>query len=278
MNKGLTTGLRKGANKGYTKGVLGGTMKGLYTPKNNWKAPYVTKGLICLIDLSNQNYIGQTIIPDTSIDPTGISRGTNYGTLFNTSGYKVKKEEGSVDFNRTTGYVRILNSSQVFNSFSSPFTTGSWFKVASSATPQCLLGSYNCNSALQILVLTNGTVRFSVRDSGGNSLFPTSTSTYTDGKWYYVVGVRSGNTCRLYIDGSLIISSSGTLSNLNLSTASLFFGTFNTNACPAINGGSEFPVNGSVGRFEYYNRALTATEINQNYLATRNRYNSIKIK
>ena len=84
--------------------------------------------------------------------------------------------------------------------------------------------------------------------------------TITFGSYVQLCGVKSGSNFYIYKNSALVYSGSITLT----SVTSLYLSSKHN--------GAEL-VNSSIGAFKIYNRALTATEIEQNYNALRGRYN-----
>jgi hypothetical protein len=89
--------------------------------------------------------------------------------------------------------------------------------------------------------------------------------------WYQVVGVWTNiasNSIALYINGTLIGSNSHSFASIRDTTRPLALGSFD--------GGATFGqwVNGKYGIVRIYNRALTATEVSNNYTTTKIIYES----
>ena len=100
-----------------------------------------------------------------------------------------------------------------------------------------------------------GKISFSV-DYGVCCQGPQSASAVNDNRWHYVVGVRNGSIAKLYIDGKLEDSTQ-------------LSGTPDMSAAYNLTIGSDwngyFPYNGSIDDVRIYNRALSATEVQQLY-------------
>ena len=79
------------------------------------------------------------------------------------------------------------------------------------------------------------------------------------GQWYMLTGIQ-GTTLDIYINGVL---GQSIASNVNVSTNIVNLGRFQ---------GYNRPLNGNVAQTLIYNRVLTATEILQNFNATRGRF------
>ena len=80
------------------------------------------------------------------------------------------------------------------------------------------------------------------------------------GQWYHVVQWFQRPNHRIYVNGNLAVAATFD-NNLNTAAATLWLGYY----------GSYF-FNGLLGEVRIYSRALTVTEIQRNYLATKWRY------
>jgi hypothetical protein len=80
--------------------------------------------------------------------------------------------------------------------------------------------------------------------------------------FHYVCYTMINNTsASLYVDGALV-SSTNTIGSIGLNAKNVLIGKWNNYA----------PLNGNIAQVKIYNRALTALEIQQNYIATKSRY------
>jgi hypothetical protein len=98
-----------------------------------------------------------------------------------------------------------------------------------------------------------------------------TSNSYGDGRWHYVVGTRTSTTTQLYVDGILLVNSSSAAIDLTASSK-LFIGRSGNNQTV---GGA--PFNGSIALTQVYNRALSASEVTQNYNAGLARFNTPNI-
>jgi hypothetical protein len=102
---------------------------------------------------------------------------------------------------------------------------------------------------------------------GGIKTLSTPTATYMNtSNWYQVAGTYTSGTRRLYINGLLVNSDlqSGTIAT---NAGGMSIGVFG-----GFNGSRGYYYNGNLSSCKVYNRALTASEIRQNFEATRGRY------
>ena len=93
-------------------------------------------------------------------------------------------------------------------------------------------------------------------------------SSLVNGQWHHVTVVRNGSSITGYIDGEAIsLTQNDGYGGWGISTNDLSIGAF-------IDNGSIYSYwAGSIGRFEIYNRALTAAEVVNNYRLHKSRFN-----
>ena len=78
--------------------------------------------------------------------------------------------------------------------------------------------------------------------------------------WYHVVGTYDGTTARIYLNGEAVASGSRTAGSNSV--------PFRIGASPR---GANYN-NGDIARAFIYSRALSASEIQQNYIALKGRF------
>lgn len=85
----------------------------------------------------------------------------------------------------------------------------------------------------------------------------------TSGQWYHVAAVRSSNLMYFYIDGvSQSVTNQTSMSGVSFSQNGLSVGGLST----------PYYLNGNIAAFRMYNRGLSATEIYNNYISSRQRF------
>jgi hypothetical protein len=111
-------------------------------------------------------------------------------------------------------------------------------------------------------------IQWRMNIGGSIAQLTTITSTYMNtSSWYNVVGTYvSGVGRKLYINGTLVNSdtSSGTIST---NATGMSIGVYG-----GYSGSRGYYYNGSISNVKIYNRALSSTEITQNYNALKGRY------
>jgi hypothetical protein len=116
---------------------------------------------------------------------------------------------------------------------------------------------------------TNGTTGGTYFEIGNGTTSVISPSfTVSTGQWYQIVGVWTNvasNSIALYVNGAGQGSNSHSFASVKNSTNPLYLGSYN---------GGEFSqwFNGRMGIVRYYNTALTAAQVLQNYNANRGIY------
>jgi len=88
--------------------------------------------------------------------------------------------------------------------------------------------------------------------------------TLTDGQWHFLTSIRSGTSHILYGDG-ITNTTNNVVSSTALNTTTLAIGAWSGGL-----GAQQFT--GNISNVLFYNRALTATEVLQNYNATKSRF------
>jgi len=234
----------------------------------------VTDGLVLALDAGNvKSYPGSGT---TWLDKSGFG---NNGTLTNGPTFS-SANGGSIVFDGVNDYVAITNNS--FNYL--PGVTGevsveSWFNLTGAFgtfAPEDITalggvigqGIFNNTNGYGLGINRIGTgpylCVFQVRNGS------TTVSAVGDiilNTWNHVIGTFTRNNfSRIYINGTLIQSNS-TVSLNNLSI------TPNINdAALGRGGGSGWLVGGNIPVGRIYNRPLTASEVLQNYNATKGRF------
>jgi hypothetical protein len=217
-----------------------------YFPEEN----IVTNGLVLYVDPAKySSYAGSGT---TIYDLSGFG---NTGTLTNGPTFS-GLNGGSIFFDGTNDTI-VFSRSDILSGTQNFSVEAYIYPLVTSA--EHIFGNYNAGNTSgfelyiyqqKITVYYGGTYTFS------NPVISTNT-------WYHVLATRSGNTISIYINGAL--DSTGT--NSTSITTSLPYTIGN-----AYNYNSE-AFYGNISLVRAYSRALSATEISQNYNATKSRYN-----
>ena len=161
--------------------------------------------------------------------------------------------QGSAEFNGTSDYIDVdpLPLSNWDN-----FTYSFWVNADAIGSTMNVLGFGNnfSNTPLSLIEIRNtGTINFLHRDDASSIGQVTTTDTINANKWYFITGTRDGNSFKLYIDGSLSVSGTGTPSTPTLNN-------FNLGRLKRTSPASY--MDGNLANVAIWNRALTSDEIN----------------
>ncbi len=226
----------------------------------------IESGLVLCLDAANKNsYRG------TGTTWTDLSGNGNNGTLTNGPTFSAGNM-GSIVFDGTNDYVDTVNTGTTFQFANVTFTVSLWIKTTSSTGGVIISKGATASTAGWLFQFdSSGTVSGTTKGSDGfNTYNRSSTSTVNNNTWRNIVSVYTTNTTTLgsnttsiYIDG-VLSNGTGTLGGAVYATTT---DTIQIGRRPT---GAYW--SGSVSNIQIYNRALSATEILQNYNATKSRF------
>ena len=227
--------------------------------------PIVTDGLILNLDAANRKSFvsGSTSWYD-------LSGGRNTGTLNGPTGGLPSYSSangGYISFDGTDDYVDCGNNS-IINTAVNTCTINVWFKQTTSASYK-FLTSKGPSDANENFVLTVGYTNSKLYfDVGGGGPYVDITYSYSLNTWYNICAthnrVGGSSTLLIYINGILI---PGTVASPTLTPI-----TNSSNFTIGSGRGNTLNFPGNIANVSLYNRALSATEVLQNYNALKNRY------
>ena len=225
---------------------------------------------------------GVTVVDTTPIVSSGLQlyldadnpasypgTGTTWFDLSGQGNDVAMQNSGSISYTSSGGGYFTLVSNGYFNratttgipTGTSAYTMSAWVQLGSGWGGQGIIGigsSITTNQTNQFRTIgTNALTNYWY----GNDLTATSSLSPTT-QWFNAVAQWDGTTRKIWVNGTQIASAVAT--GLNVSSSLLQVGATNV-------GGSE-PLGGRIGQALVYNRALTSTEIQQNYTAVRSRY------
>jgi hypothetical protein len=209
----------------------------------------VTNGLVLALDAASRNSY-----PGSGTTWTDLSGNNNNGTLVNSPTFD-SGNGGSIAFNGSTNYVS--GSLSTINTW----TMSVWYlsKNISSA-----LVYYPFSGAALTGLGFGGTFDANTQNKwfffDGTNIFSNSNTSVVINTWYNLVVTKTSTSYNLYTNGNLSISGTG----LDLSYSQYVLGA---------RADGVWYVNGNVAQASMYNRVLSATEIAQNYNATKSRFN-----
>ena len=235
-------------------------MSGNVAPKT------VKDGLILYLDVANtKSYVsGSTTWND-------LSRSGNNGSLINGPTFN-NGNSGSIVFDGVNDYVNLPEIKPNL------FTLSCWFKATG-------VPSTNDGSGCELIISNpqlfggviqyalsyswlNQNVNFAVQSNGAAAITPSNS--VLRNTIYNAVGVFTGTRNQIYINGSFVIETVNTNGPIYPTTGdrSARIGAWNS---PSYLGFTRF-FNGNIYQALIYNRPLSASEVLQNYNATKTRY------
>ena len=217
-----------------------------YSPK------VVTDGLVLYLDAANPlSYAnGSTKWKD-------LSRGRNNGTLVN----GVNHTNGQFSFDGTNQYIEFGQVPSL--QFTGDFSATCWFKKDTSQSFKGLFGNANYRAGGFHVALFSNNFYFTINnDTTEQGTGFSSQHVLADNQWYYGVGTFSNGTMTTYVNGEVTNSRSSV-------TMTESINPFRVGTSPQ--GGWNF-LDGSIAMAAVYNRALSASEVLQNYNALKGRF------
>jgi hypothetical protein len=210
-------------------------------------ANIIRNGLVLSLDAASKNSY-----PGSGTTWTDLSGNNNNGTLVNSPTFN-SANFGNFTFNGSTNYIDLGNPSSlnVLN-----FTIAVWAKSNTFTNYQNLIFKGDG---------TAGQYGIAIDSSGVWTIQPNTVFISGDiiliNTWNYFVGTY---------DGTNITAYRNSLQKTQYSIAQTNRGSLVSIGADTVN--SRY-FNGSIGSAQIYNRALTATEVLQNYNATKSRFN-----
>ncbi len=227
----------------------------------------VSNGLVLCLDAANKRSY-----PGTGTTWTELSGNSNNGTLTNGPTFSAGNM-GSISFDGTNDYIDTANSTGL-NFTNTTGTISFWFKTSASTANGPIMISKNMDATggWAISMESSAIPYFETKNSGGGAtaFYRYVNKVCNDGIWHNVVAVFTtsttvivNNTASMYLDGVLANGAQTQLTVYGGNTAG-------TVQIARRSSGNYY--NGNISSLQIYNRGLTATEVLQNYNATKSRF------
>ena len=208
----------------------------------------ITNGLLLSLDAGNSlSYSG------TGTTWTDMSGNGNNGTLTNGTSYS-SENGGVMVFDGVNDYVSRSN----FIGNSTTFTVCHWINLSSNQTTRTIFSNYTGSG--WVTGISDSSVNVIKFYLGGAHLY--ATYPLEINKWYYVCVTYNNGNPTIYINGVLNSTTTGNIS----------FGSLATNNDIGRLGDGRQYFNGKISNLQTYNRALSASEILQNFDGTKTRF------
>lgn len=238
-----------------------------YSPK-----PIIDNSLVLYFDAANSKSLlsGATLFND--ISRTGNNTTSSFQPTYDSL------DGGSLFFNGTTNRLQTIRNPQLTNQITIEF----WYKTlnvsGSQPPPGFGVGFIGGRETQYRMLVTNINVQW-VCATVNNSWYSTGTVTPSipipniTNVWTQVVGVYDGVRNSIYLNGGR--SSASSPNTISGNILNLGFGNFGIgypiDASPGVNTVNAF--NGNIAIVKVYNRALSPSEILQNFNAIKSRFN-----
>ena len=215
----------------------------------------ITSGLVLSLDAGNTKSYqsGST----TWFDKSGNG---NNGTLTNSPTYS-SANGGSIVFDGVDDYINISTTPNLPN----PLTICTFVNTSVITGSNQVIYGPSANGADNWLSVSNNRVQIYATQTSDVGNFSISGTTVIQANiWYHITGIVNNNVTSIYINGVFEVASSA---------QAFTIGGWNSTARIGQRATGQFPFNGRIACVQGYNRALTASEILQNYNATKSRFN-----
>lgn len=222
----------------------------------------ITNGLILNYDVPQlRSY------PTTGVDLTDLSGNNNSATLVNGVGYS-SSNGGNLTFDGANDRVSKTSAINTGNDF----TVSAWIKPSTLAGGRgAIVGnSYNYSGRNGWLFTIQSGLNGFFLSIGADAAYRISaTSIFTLNNWVYLTATVTGggSAIKLYKNNAETAYSSTVLSSGTLTYTNAQF-----NVGYRDTAGTTDPYAGGIAQVQLYNRALSLTEITQNFNANRSRY------
>ena len=239
----------------------------------------VKDGLVLNLDAAKRDSY-----PTTGTTWRDISGNQNNGTLTNGPTFN-SDNGGSIVFDGTNDYVNLSDPTSL-RLGTSNFTINLWFLTTNSSSTTALIVKRQSINPFNFVNIGIGTgvntggggsdftsskkIRFGIRADNSNQYLANTTNDIIDGQWKNITLVRNSGTIALYINNVIqsldVVYNLGTGISSNISVSSYNW------SVGAVGDISVQYLTGNIPIVQIYNKALTATEVLQNYNATKGRY------
>lgn len=248
-------------SSGFMRVPVGDTRTRIVIPNEN----IVTDGLVLYLDAGKAESFG-----GDGTTWRDLSGENNNGTLVNGVGYTVD-DGGSLIFDGVDDYIS-LGIPQLMNGVRVPLTITGWTKSNFFGGNRIIYGVYgytgSFNSRLYSMIRVDyGVLKYYTSDSGtGFQDFGTFTPSLNVWNFYAVVvsGTLTSPNLQIFLNDQVESFSLGPVTPTPALDVEFRIGGAESN----------FPEywNGNISNIMWYNRALTASEVQQNFNALRSRY------
>jgi len=221
-----------------------------------------TSGLVLCLDAGNRRSY-----PGSGTTWTDLSGNGNNGTLTNGPTFS-STEGGSIVFDSVNDYALVTSSASIPTGASAR-TLSIWFYTNSTSWADYVnslfyYGSGNTGQSFGIDMNPYPAIEFFTWGGAGRDLI--FNTTFAQVGWKNLTITYGGSTTCLIYENAVLTQTFNMSVSLNTTSSDVYIGAVN----PSVLAGAYY--DGRISSVSLYNRALSATEITQNFNATRGRY------
>jgi hypothetical protein len=234
----------------------------------NYSPKIITNGLLFYLDAANSRSY-----PGSGTAWNDLSRIINNGTLVNGPTFSTNNR-GIIGFDGSNDFVRLpINISSFVGGLSS-ITLNVWSRKNLGSGVRRVIMEIPMTSAVSKIFLeyqTDNTIRFGGRSQPSDAFqSKITTLSYPNNTWVLITGIinLAANDIKIYVNGV----EQTTTGTPNFSQTTFSSSTGNNPTIAATSPNQALFFNGDISMVLLYNRALSATEVLQNYDATKYRY------
>ena len=221
----------------------------------NYTGGIVTNGLVLNLDAAKTDSY-----PGTGTTWRDLSGNSNNGTLTNGPTFSGIGKQASIVFDGVDDYVNLGNLGLPTSSF----TCQCVFKYDTTANGNTLINlNYSYPNSGYLIRQNSGPII--VFTNNGSETSITSNTSISTNIIYHLTVIQNNGVCSIYLNG--VLDKQSNLSNPVLnSSKDTYLGRRGEPSIGAY-------LNGNIYSIQIYNRSLTASEVAQNYNATKGRFN-----
>ena len=230
----------------------------------NFSPKIVTDGLVLYLDAANTKSY-----PGSGNTWRDLSKSQLNGTLTNGPTFN-SDNGGSIVFDGSNDFINIGTNTTYYFNQTNPFTLSCWFKpidlLSGITNTYALINRFNGN-VLGNYILWIVDLKLQIYREVSPFNAAVSTTVLQNNNYYHCAAVYNGVDLRIYLNG-LLDSNIVTSGNIaaNQQNISLIVGSSQTNSGPSR------AFKGNIYQTLIYNRSLSASEVLQNYNATKTRF------
>jgi len=222
----------------------------------------IQDGLVLCLDAANTKSY-----PGSGTTWKDLSGNNNHVNLVNGPTFSAESQ-GCFIFDGTNDY-GATNSAPTLNMGGKSFTGEVWIKVTNFSGSERMVFEYNVWSSTnvyQLSLIGGNTIRVNfVNSNSAGKWLDYAYTPLTTNIWLHIVGQFDtvNNNFNLYINGLSVAQVTAVTQEISSATSALYIGS---------RGGSQLFLACTIGALKMYDRALSATEILQNYNAIKGRF------